>query len=994
MTQFPYTLKFTPNNLENIDGHLNNPSVKLDDPLSCADMLKELKFINNFSILTLNIRSINRNLDRFLVFVSSFANPIDILVLTECWTNVNKPPPYVNNYKVYYTETYLNQNDGVVVYVRDGIKTTVTEPKVQDGNCLLVQVENTIAIICTYRPPCFHNPTNYLDSLDNLLQSIKSANVILTGDINLDILPGRITSQTAKYLMLMAYYGMVTGINEPTTSTTCLDHFMVRITKRWQTFIFNEITDHSPILLVIDNVKIVQSLEAMSNVKIKLDHPAIRESIAALNWDDYLTLVDTDKAADNLVDKIQTVIKANTKTVTYPCRMKPLKPWITPGVIKSIRNRNKMNKKLKRNPDDINLKNKYINHSKICTHIIKTLKKEYYESQFSKYVGNNKKLWQLIKEVGNLNVSKEPATSLLKIKANSTESLDEVNTYFTNVGKNLANNTLTELNTTEQALTSKASKASGPKCSFSLFLVDPMEVMHTIKSLKPHSAPGWDDISMKVLRDNCHILANPIAYLCNLSFTSGAFPTTFKSAIVTPVYKAGDRTQPTNYRPISLLASLSKVLERLVNKRLMAYLETNGLISENQYGFRSAKSTEDATLHLTNSIVKYLESGAKCLGVFLDLQKAFDTVSIPILLTRMENVGIRGTPLLWFRDYLNGRQQRVRISGEMSNGAPCTYGVPQGSTLGPTLFLLYINDLCNKKVKGADLLMFADDTVLLFHDHSWADVYVLSENGLRDVTSWLEESLLTLNTAKTKYLCFSKTNASKPTDDLKLKIHTYPCNRLPVVPATCNCSVLLRTDNIKYLGIIMDDTLSWNLQIQAVSNRCRKLIYVFKSLRDVVDKNSIMRVYKALAECLQTYCICTWGGAAKTLLIEAERAQRALLKVIDRLPFRYPTTDLYSTNNILSIRKLYILQIIRRYHRKTVPTLPSNTKRLNTVPMPYYFSSFARRQYEYNAPRLYNKINPKMNIKRLNNHELKNITLGWLSDLDYSLTENLFVIES
>lgn len=156
------------------------------------------------------------------------------------------------------------------------------------------------------------------------------------------------------------------------------------------------------------------------------------------------------------------------------------------------------------------------------------------------------------------------------------------------------------------------------------------------------------------------LLSNPISYLVNLSYETGVFPDIFKTATVCPIYKTGDKSLPTNYRPISLLSSLSKILEKLTNNRLTKYAEKNGYFNDNQFGFRSHRSTDDAVLNLTNKITAYLDNKVKCLGVFLDLQKAFDTVSIPIMISKLENIGIRGNALPWFQDYLTKRNQKVR----------------------------------------------------------------------------------------------------------------------------------------------------------------------------------------------------------------------------------------------------------------------------------------------------------------------------------------------
>lgn len=530
-----------------------------------------------------------------------------------------------------------------------------------------------------------------------------------------------------------------------------------------------------------------------------------------------------------------------------------------------------------------------------------------------------------------------------------------------------------------------------PANSLSLFYTDAKEVSDIISKLKINSAPGRDNITSTLLKSCILTLAEPISTLCNLSFYKGTFPSIFKQATVCPIYKAGEEQLPSNYRPISLLPSLSKILEKIANKRLISFLEKNGMLASNQYGFRAQKSTDDAVLQLTTFITQYLDRGEKCVGVFLDLQKAFDTVSIPILLARLEGIGVRGNILEWFRNYLTDRNQQVRIGNHESDSAVCSFGVPQGSTLGPTLFLVYINELCKAKLLNAELIMFADDTVLLFHGSNWSDVQKLAEDGLSFVIAWLEDNLLSLNTSKTKYMCFKKTESNKIPDDYRIQAHTYPCNRNRIENKNCNCSNLERVDTLKYLGVIIDHKLMWRPHIESVSKRIRRLIHVFKTLRSVADHKLLIQTYKALGECVIGYCICCWGGAAKTHLIIVERAQRALLKVMMSLRFQHPTSDLYAKCQVLSVRKLFISQCIKKYHKEVVPFLPATNKRLDKCPIPRTKSAVAWRHYNHLSPMLYNKLNSINKIKKMNSFKLKKVISNWLINLDYEGVENLLL---
>lgn len=946
-------------------------------------------------VLCANIRSINQNLDSLLVFMSKLDLVLDVVVLTECWVDQDSVIPNINNFKSFSTTKSYNQNDGVIIYINDRISNyNIHEPVVSNGNCLVLNLNNDTTIVGLYRPSQFKNSackSQFIDSLDSMLYKIKTSNIILTGDLNFDILPENLSGHAEDYVTMLASHGLRQGINRPTRLKACLDHFMLRTNKQAKTIVFDEITDHCPVLLHLNSSNYKKP--DIRHEKIKLNIKNIEESLKAINWTDYYNNTSVDEVANSLISNIQNSVNSNITCTKIANRKKPLKPWITIGIIKSIRKRDKLHLKIKKNKSNEELKTQYLIYRNTCNKIIKTLKRKYYQKELEKNTGNSKETWKIVKELCNLAKDKTCSTELLSIKATEKDSLNTVNQYFTSIGHDLATETLNKINKNESSLANKTTLINPPQTSMFFSPTDPDEVRRVISSMKSKNSTGWDKISSQLIKTLVHVLASPIAHLCNLSLANGKFPENFKLAVVIPIFKAGDKLSPGNYRPISLLSTLSKILETIVNKRLILYLEDNKYLSTNQYGFRSGRSTEDAVLKLTTEITKHLDKGKKCTGVFLDLQKAFDTVSIPILLKRLETLGLRGPVQDWFRSYLYQRRQFVHLGGTSSDEEFCSYGVPQGSTLGPTLFLAYINQLAELDISGAEITMFADDTVLLFNGPSWESLQQTTENGLRRVTSWLEDSLLSLNTSKTKYLCFSKTNASKPPNNFSLTIHSYPCNSTNLSdPNKCQCSKLSRVNEIKYLGVIIDDRLKWVPHIKAVAKRLRKLIFVFKTLRFVASIKLLLETYKALGQSIITYCICSWGGACKTHLLEVERAQRVVLKVMLFLPFRHPTTKVYDMCKVLSVRKLFIYQSLRRYHRVTVPSLPLNTKRIDNCPVPNYKSVFARRHYTYTSPRIYNKLNLKYKTKKLSNYQIKTKIIEWLNKFDYDTTEDLLKV--
>ncbi|CAK1596546.1 unnamed protein product [Parnassius mnemosyne] len=371
-------------------------------------------------------------------------------------------------------------------------------------------------------------------------------------------------------------------------------------------------------------------------------------------------------------------------------------------------------------------------------------------------------------------------------------------------------------------------------------------------------------------------------------------------------------------------------------------------------------------------ISENLYKGRQCLAIFLDLAKAFDTVPVPILLEKLERLGVRGKQLDLFKSYMKNRLQSVKISNHRSSDLPVTYGVPQGSILGPTLFTIYINDLCQMKLISGKSICYADDTVLLFAEGDWKKTFEAAQNSFNTIQRWLCSNKLTLNAEKTKYLTFSICDVTQPGNAFSLLAHSCILKN-PSSLTSCRCPLLERVEVVRYLGILLDKNLSFEHHIQHLKNRIRNLIYVFKNLRHVVQPYLLKQVYLALCESLLTYCISCWGGALKTHMVSLERAQRALLKVSTFKPFQYPTILLYNNCQLLTVRQLFVLNVIKKQHqsinydpdkikcKRRKDIVIQSSFKLNTKFIKIYFC--------FLGPYLYNKVNKIVHIYSMNRQE-------------------------
>uniref|UniRef100_A0A2A4JYZ1 Reverse transcriptase domain-containing protein n=1 Tax=Heliothis virescens TaxID=7102 RepID=A0A2A4JYZ1_HELVI len=974
--------------INNLTTDLDNFSVseaRACDVEDCKQYLSS--YINPFTILTQNIRSIFKNFDNFNTLHQRLNINCDIIVLTECWLTKNYNIPLIPGYSAYKTNINRSQNEGVIVYAKNHLTVSIEEPTMLDCNRLLVKIGTDVAILAIYRPPSFRIMNNFIESLNSTLQNLSSfKNIILIGDININILPENADSAAQEYLNLCAFHGLLPAHTLPThQSGSCLDHIMLKSKFRSLTLVANStITDHHAALLTL-NCKLPKP---NTRTITKLNVNKLEEDLRNIDYDPVYNSADPQISMTYLIQKIQHAIQQNTTKHKLTNKNYNLKPWITPGLIRCMRHRDKLHMKAKSNPENSILQLSYKRYRNFCNDLLRKIKCNYDKNVINNAGTNSKLIWDHIKKVTYISKQNESSSSLLKVHTSHLEAANLVNNYFIKVGKCLAD----KIPRQSQCLASIPFINNTTSTSFGLIDTDETEVEQIIMNLKDDCAVGWDNISNKTIKQFRHILVPPLTYIFRTCLSKSHFPQCLKKAVVIPVHKSGSKEQVTNYRPISLLPTISKILEKIINKRLMKYLEKQSILSVRQFGFRPKLSTADAVHLLTNYIAQELDKGNHTIGIFLDLAKAFDTISIPILLRKLEAIGVRGDQLKLFKSYLEDRSQCVKIGDVLSCDENNTsFGVPQGSILGPTLFLIYINDLCNLKLDHATIISYADDTALLFSADSEKDVYRLAQHGFNVVNNWLSNNSLTLNADKTNYIKFSMRKLTSI--GTYSSLYAHHCSH--AINNKCTCPSIKLTNKIKYLGVILDETLSFKHHIESLNNRLRKLIFVFKKVRYIADSKILRQVYFALCQSLITYCITTWGGAGKTLLLTIERAQRAVLKISTFRPFLYPTNLLYKHCEVLTVRQLFIMNIVLKQHT----SLPYNTQHLNkrrkdrVCPQNMVLKhAFISKFYVFLGPLLYNRLNEIANIYSMNYHNCKMALKQALQSMSYEDTEKLLIV--
>ena len=417
------------------------------------------------------------------------------------------------------------------------------------------------------------------------------------------------------------------------------------------------------------------------------------------------------------------------------------------------------------------------------------------------------------------------------------------NKYFTEIGTNLADqlpNPSKSFNTFLDPVT----------CSFQLEPVSLSKVLKLLKNLPINKATGLDKIPCRLVNLAAPLIAESLCCIFNTSISSNIFPSDWKIAKIIPIHKGNAKDDLNNYRPISILSPISKIFERLIYDQLYDYLSNHGLLSECQSGFRRYHSTTTSLLDTTNEWYANMDQGKLNSVVFLDLSKAFDTVNHSILINKLYAYGLCNKTVEWFNSYLTGRTQQCFINGHLSSPRVVSCGVPQGSILGPLLFLIYINDLPNC-LKFSKPRMFADDTTVTTSGISIVQTIQNVNRDMVNLCEWLIANKLSLNIGKTEHMFIAS-------DDTLNKISDSTVIYLADEP-------LKRVRKSKSLGVYVDERLSWSPQIDAVAGKVSSAIGGLKQIRHLINKETALTIHNSLILPLFDYCDIVWDTVGSSL---------------------------------------------------------------------------------------------------------------------------------
>ena len=587
--------------------------------------------------------------------------------------------------------------------------------------------------------------------------------------------------------------------------------------------------------------------------------------------------------------------------------------------------------------------------------LIKNTKAEYFKHKLENSK-NCKDGWKTINELLN---KKSKSTIINKIKTENVEVTgdkniaDEFNRYFSTIGPKLGDNfPSSEINPMSYVTPSSQ--------VFNFRNITFEDIKNEISKIKNEKSAGLDKISNKLLLAAGETIVNSLTYIFNLSINTGIFPDDMKLAKVTPIYKSGDKTECGNYRPISVISAVAKVFEKLVYRQLSEFLDNYQLLSTNQSGFRTHHSTETTLLCSSNQYLVNMDRGLINGVLFLDLKKAFDTVDHKILIAKLKTYGVQGHALQWFISYLSGRKQVCKINNEISNTANITCGVPQGSNLGPLLFLVYINDLpnCLTSTKAS---MFADDTNISCCGGSSVEIEQKLNTDLENVHKWLISNKLTLNVEKTEYMIIGSRNRLN-------QIHSNP-------EIVIGEQTIERVARKEFLGVIVDEKLNWHEQVDTQCKKISKNIALLRRAKNYITTDALVTMYNAFVLPHFTYCSTVWQQGNVTHMDKLYKLQKRAARIITGSSYEVRSTDIFKTlhwetiENIFNRRQqlmtfMALREMTPKYLTELFSTCQNDTYGLRSNNRKLHLSkpktNFLKKSFSYRGALAWNKLSDKV----------------------------------
>ena len=804
--------------------------------------------MQGFTFFYNNIRSVSTNLGNLEILIAE--RKPSIIALTETWFKSESDAELycLEGYHRPFASTRTKKRGGgVAIYVTLDLEAELLHTD-EYNESISVKVSDfkktkKVIVSCFYCEPS-RNKSKYIDHVEEVLEINSGGLQIACGHFNIDMVNENLATRVSlEYLMYSQGLDLV-SLREPTretaTSGTCIDSIYSNITVQRSQIEKTTFSDHYSLKLDLDiYYEVVEEIFEFRSLK-KLDDPPYCEKFLFFLSHSLGKIPESDAKAETYLDNITKTLKEATEKYFPLKRIKrrdPNKSWITNRIKRHIVIRDKIYQLWIRTKSPEVFHRYKVKRNEVNKEI-RAAKRNDVQSKVDR--NNPKELFKYIKRSRGVET---------QVKKSSELTVDQFNDYFITACDPEINAPMSSKWTSQQGYHSQ---------SMYFFPVTNEEVYNFIAKLKNKKSVGLDGVNVRILKAAAQIITPYLKTAFNKCISEGVFPKSMKIAKVVPIFKDGEKNITSNYRPISILGNLSKIFEKVIHKRLMNYLEKFSILSENQYGFRKKKDCLQAATMLWKKIQSNWKSKVKTNCIFVDFKKAFDSVDHKILLQKLYHIGIRGITHKLLEHYLTDRYQFVKIEDKCSTIKPIIRGVPQGSILGPLLFLVYINDLGTDPNWQGDLILYADDTAMIDELNSNSDDKNLLQN-------WMSENRVAYNSEKTKFVVFEKRTVKYS----NIKIGDNEISSI---------------ESYKYLGIFFDKKLNFEVHITKVIQKLARHSGILYKLRETLNKRQLIQYIRSYVSPVVQYGALLYGLGPKSKLQKILLLQKKLIRIVLRLP--------------------------------------------------------------------------------------------------------------
>lgn len=928
------------------------------------------KYIKNkqFKCVFLNIRSIKKNFDNFIISINSIIKEIDLIILAETNITDDENELYkIEGFCSEYRNREKRRGGGIAVYIKQNINYTIELPESESFESMIIHLNlnnQKTPVIATYRPPGKTNVKTFIREMKQLLIKQKlNKNLLIIGDINIDM--SKKTTDYQNYMDLICDLGLKSCNSLPTRedikkkSSTNIDHALLRVksfpARVSAGTITTPISDHHALFIAIEyTIKPIPANNCIQHLHY-IDPKLVNENIAKTDWSATLEKQTSEEILKTFVDNMQEIYK-NSSFARKQTRCRRQHTWISLELINLCSKRDGLYKKWKADNTNKEKERAYKSLRNDINKKFRNAKNSFYRNEFKNANGDIRKTWQVINKI---------------LGRNKTNTDDQIRKHLKKQDNIIANEFAENFNKEIQNVMHHCNK----KCllynknylqqSFYLEITTEQEIYNILQTINTNKGAGIDNIRPIDLKCNADIFAPILTKFINATIEESNIPESLKTAIIRPIYKNGCKAELTNYRPISILSTIDKIMEEIMVTRLKNFVKKHQIINNRQYGFQEGKNINkllgDFNSHLNEAKSKKEHS----LIIYVDYKKAFDTLDHKKIIECLNNIGIRGIGLQWIENYLTRRQYKVKIGEEKSNPIEMTQGVPQGSKLGPLLYILYTNEIF-KVLKKSTVFAYADDIALIVSDKEYDKAKNTLQAEFDILTKWSHDNGLIINATKTNAMHIPP--SKKATHNLNIYVNNEPCNNLTTK------TTLRQVDEIKYLGVIVDNKLSWKKHIDEVRKKLRKTLYYLYYLKYKSNNFVMKQTYFSLAESYLRFGITAWGKSThcKTL----EKMQRKILKFLTEEDRR----------EILDIKSLYKVTMINTYYdssRKYLVKINHNqntrSKANGKFEMPKNINSYGQQTLQSTIPEIFNELPPdilSMKYEKKRKKMIKNLFLN------------------